>query len=109
FVFVAGSGGEEHVVAGLQLHGQAGAVFFLLAGADGDDFAALRLVLGGVRQDDAAGRLLLGGLPANDDAVPDWLEPHRDLSGGVRCISSKSRAQEGCEAEVLVATAVRAA
>ena len=39
----------------------AGAVLEHLAGADGEDGPALRLLLGVVRQDDAAGRLL-GGL-----------------------------------------------
>src|SRR5213075_37974 len=82
---VAGPGGEQDLVADLQLHRGAGPVVLELAGADGEHLAPLRLVLGGVRQQDAAAGLLLGGLPADDDPVTDRLEPHRGLR---RCVET---------------------
>ena len=49
------------------------------AGADGDDFALLGLLLGGVGNDDAALRLFLAFEAADDDAVMQGTEFH-DLS-----------------------------
>ena len=46
------------------------------ARADGDDFAFLRLLLGGVGNDDAALRLLLALEAANDDTVVQRAEFH---------------------------------
>ena len=45
------------------------AVLVAAAGADGDHFAFLRLLLGGVRDDDPAFGFLFGGDPAYDDAI----------------------------------------
>src|SRR5690606_38739541 len=50
------------------------------AGADGDDFAFLRLFLGGVGDDDAAGGLLFRGDAANQNAVVQGTESHDVLS-----------------------------
>src|SRR5581483_3496078 len=55
---VAGPGGEQDGVAGLDLQAAAAAVLEELAGAGGQHLALLRLVLGGVGQQDAARRLL---------------------------------------------------
>ena len=46
------------------------------AGADSDDFALLRLLLGGVRDDDAALRLFLAFDATDDDAVMQGTEFH---------------------------------
>ena len=46
------------------------------AGADGDDFALLRLFLGGVGNDDAAGGLGVFLEPLDDDAVVERTELH---------------------------------
>ena len=46
------------------------------AGADGDDFALLRLLLGGVGDDDAALRLLFAFDAPDDDAVVQGTEFH---------------------------------
>ena len=53
---LAGIGGEQHAVAGLDLQGGPLAVLSRPALADADHLAAGGLVLGGVGQDDAAGR-----------------------------------------------------
>ena len=46
------------------------------AGADGDDFAFLRLLLGGIRNDDAALGLLFRSKTADDDTVVQWTKMH---------------------------------
>ena len=69
-----GVAGEEDAVALLDLHFAAGAVVEQLAGADGDDRAAGRLVLGGVGNVDAAGGLLLRFFALDDDFVAERLE-----------------------------------
>jgi hypothetical protein len=53
------------------------AVFVAGAGADGDDFAFLRLFLGGVGNDDPAGGLFLGLDPADEHAVMKRPETHQ--------------------------------
>ena len=66
----AGVLAEEDLVADLARPARcAFAVVAQLAGADGDDLAALRLLLGGVGQQDAAGRLLLRLERLDHDAV----------------------------------------
>jgi hypothetical protein len=52
------------------------AVFGLGAGADGNDFAFLRLFLGGVGDDDAASGLFFGFDAANEHAVVQRTEFH---------------------------------
>src|SRR5579872_5545628 len=56
----AGPFAEQHPVAGLDVDRNELAGFVTAARADGDDFAFLRLLLGGVGNDDAAFGLLLG-------------------------------------------------
>ena len=51
------------------VHRDALAVVIEAAGADGDDFALLRLFLGGVRDDEAAGRHFILLERGDDDAV----------------------------------------
>ena len=51
--------------------------FVASAGADGDDFALLRLLLGGVGNDDAALRLVFAFEATNDDTVVQRTEFHR--------------------------------
>src|SRR5687768_3138599 len=95
---VAGPGGEEHLVAGLQLHRHAGAGLDAeLAGADGEDHPALRLLLGGVGEQDAAGGLRVGRLAADDDAVADRLQVHaRTPVGTVDSTRCGPEVQEPC-------------
>ena len=52
--FAAGPLAEQDAVAGLDVHRMELAVLVAGAGADGDDFAFLRLFLGGVGDDDPA-------------------------------------------------------
>src|SRR5436305_656339 len=73
---VAGPGGEQHLVADLELRRGAGSVRLHRAGPDREDGAALRLVLGAIREEDAAGGLRVGGFTANDDAVANRFEAH---------------------------------
>ncbi len=49
---------EQDPIAGLEIEGNELAAFVPGAGANGDNFALLRLLFGGVRDDDAALRLL---------------------------------------------------
>src|SRR5439155_17306513 len=70
--------GEEDGVTDLDLHGDLLALVADAAGADGDDLAALRLLLAGVGQDDAAPGGLLARRRADDHAVPQGTE----LRGG---------------------------
>src|ERR671916_273351 len=60
---------EQHAVAGFHVKLLAGAVIFVLARADGDHLALLRLLLGGVGDDDAAPNLLALLDAAQDDTV----------------------------------------
>ena len=55
----AGPLAEQHLVALLDVERRELAGLVAAARPDGDDFALLRLLLGGVRDDDAAFRLLL--------------------------------------------------
>src|SRR6478736_5995155 len=60
---------EQHAVARFQVDRNELAVLVAAAGADCNDFAFLRLLLGGIRDDDPAFGFLFGGDPAYDDAV----------------------------------------
>ena len=57
--------------------GDSFAVLITRAGADGDDLALLRLLLGGVGNDDAAGGLHLRIDTANDDTIVKRTKFHR--------------------------------
>src|SRR5215217_2993465 len=74
----------------LDVHGdQLTGVLRPLAGTDGEDFALLRLLLGGVGDDEAAGGRLLGFTGLDDDAVVEGLEVHTgDSCLGVLLIST---------------------
>ena len=63
-------------VAGLDVQGDELAAFVAGARTSGDDFALLRLLLGGVRDDDAALRLFLAFDATDDDAVMQGTEFH---------------------------------
>src|SRR5215203_4335 len=65
-------------VEGDELAGVLGA----LAGADSEDLALLRLLLGGVGDDQAGGRRLLGLVRLHDDAVIERLQGHGQASIG---------------------------
>jgi hypothetical protein len=67
---------EQDLVALLDVERDQLAGFVAAAGADGDDFAFLRLLLGGVRDDDAALSLFLALQATDDDAVMQWTEFH---------------------------------
>ena len=67
----------------LDLQLTAGAVLEQLAGTDREHGAPLRLLFGAIRDDDAAGRLLGRLRPADNDAVPQRPELHRNLRGDV--------------------------
>src|SRR5712664_430676 len=60
---------EQHPVADLDVDRDQLAGLIPPAGADGDDLALGRLLLGGVGNDDAAGRLRLGIDALDDDAI----------------------------------------
>src|SRR5579864_1264515 len=60
---------EQHAVAGLDAHRRELAAFVAAAGADGDDFALLRLLFRGVGNDDAALGLFLGVDTLDDHPV----------------------------------------
>ena len=64
------------LVAGLDVERRDLAVLGAGAGADGDDFAFLRLFLGGVGDDDPAGGLLLGLDAADEHTVMKRPETH---------------------------------
>src|SRR5829696_4624110 len=72
----AGPLAEQDAVAGLHVEGRHLAALVTGAGADGDDFALLRLFLGGVWDNDAAGRLLFGFDAADDNTVVQRTELH---------------------------------
>src|SRR6266478_1485072 len=64
---------EDDLVALFDVHGDVLAILVAGAGAHSQDFAALRLLLGGVRQDDAADRRLLFLEDLNDQAIAERL------------------------------------
>src|SRR5581483_6581404 len=74
--FGAGPLAEQDPVACLDVERDELARLVAAAGADGDHFAFLRLLLGGVRNDDAAGGPLIGLDPANDHSVVQRTEFH---------------------------------
>ncbi len=78
--FGAGPLAEQDAVAGLDVERAEVALVVQSAAADGDDFAFLRLFLGGVGDDDAARGLLFGRDTANEDAVVQGTEFHGVLS-----------------------------
>src|ERR1700722_1961230 len=65
---------EQHAVAGLDAHRGELAAFVAATGADGDDFALLRLFLHGVGNDDAALGLRLGVDTLDNHPVMEWPE-----------------------------------
>src|SRR6185437_12284198 len=75
----AGPLAEQHPVARLDVERMEFAILTPRAGADGDDLALLRLLLGGVRDDDPAGGLFLLFEAANHHAVVQGTEMHRVL------------------------------
>ena len=60
---------EKNAIALFHVEGLAGAVFFIFAFADSDDFAFLGFFLGGVGDDDAAPHLLALFDSLHDDAI----------------------------------------
>src|SRR4051794_16806639 len=85
---------EDDGVAFLDVHRRALAVFEP-AGADREDLALLRLLLGGVRDHDAGRRRLLGLQHLNDDAVLERLDV--DLGGRGHDLTSPTlRVVDGC-------------
>ncbi len=75
--FLAGVGGEQDVLADLDLQLAALAVLGDPPVADGHDFALLRLVLGRIRQDDPASRRLLGLFSLHHHTIAQRFECHR--------------------------------
>src|SRR5215210_5240328 len=71
---------EQDAVAGLHVERAQLALVVQRAGADGDDFALLRLLLGGIGDDDAARGLLLRRHAADENAVMQGTEVHAVLS-----------------------------
>ena len=67
--FLAGILAEQDEVAGLHIQRNPGAVVLHLAVAHGDDFALLRLFLGGIRDDDPADFLFPLVDALDEDAV----------------------------------------
>src|SRR6185437_16211430 len=67
---------EQDPIPSLEIEGNELAAFVSGARANGDDFALLRLLLGGVRNDDAALRLFLAFNATDDDAVMQGTEFH---------------------------------
>src|SRR5581483_321707 len=67
---------EDDLVALLEIHRHVLAVLVAGAGADGEDAAALRLLLRRVRQDDSARRGLLFLEDLHDQAVAKRLQIH---------------------------------
>src|SRR5215208_6688668 len=67
---------EQNAIAGLDVQGDDLAALVASTRTGGDDFALLRLLLGGIRNDDAAFRLLLRFDTADDDAVVQRTELH---------------------------------
>src|SRR5918993_239084 len=72
----AGPLAEQDAVADLDVERLDLAVLVARTGADGDDLAFLRLLLGGVRDDDAAPGLLLGLDAADHDTIMKRAELH---------------------------------
>src|SRR4051812_11047001 len=73
----AGPFAEQDAVAGLDVQRSDLAVVVASAGADGNDFAFLRLFLRRVGNDDPAGGLCLGLDAADEDSVMKRPETHR--------------------------------
>src|SRR5437868_10916660 len=71
---------EQDLVAGLDVQRRHLALFGLGASTDGDDFALLRLFLGGIGNDDPARGLLLGLDTADEDSVMKRPETHSHLA-----------------------------
>src|SRR5262249_44965113 len=67
---------EQHMVADLNVHRDQLAGFIASAGANGDDFALLWLLLGGVGDDDAPGSFLFGIDTLDDNAVVERAKFH---------------------------------
>src|SRR6202008_515170 len=67
---------EQDAVACLDVQRRPLAIVGASAGADGDDFAFLRLFLGGVGDDDPARGLLFGLDPADEDTIMKRPETH---------------------------------
>src|SRR5262245_10376537 len=78
----AGPFAEQDAVADLEIDWDQLAGLVAAAGADRDDLALARLLLGGVGDDDAAGGLLLGVNALDDDAVVKRTKLHGDLLTG---------------------------
>src|SRR4051794_13862828 len=76
FHFGARPFAEQDLVARLDVRRSDLAVVATSAGADGDDFAFLRLFLRGIGNDDPAGGLCLGLDSADEDAVMKRPETH---------------------------------
>src|SRR6266513_2595090 len=70
--------GEDDLVALRQVHQDELAVVVPGARADGEDAAALRLLLRGIRKHDAARRRLLLFEDLDDEAVTKWLQVHSE-------------------------------
>src|SRR2546423_13011519 len=68
--------GEDDLVALRQVHRDELSVVVPGARADGEDAAALRLLLRGVRKHDAARRRLLFFEDLDNEAVTKWLQVH---------------------------------
>src|SRR5215212_131784 len=83
----AGPLAEQHPVAGLHVQWLDLAGLVAGAGAGGDDFALLGLLLGGVRDDDAALRLLLRVNAADNNPVVQRTELHGMLLSADVCRS----------------------
>src|SRR3954471_22537552 len=75
--FGAGPFAEQDLVAGLDVQRRDLAVIGAGAGANGDDFAFLRLFLGRIGNDDPAGALLLGLDTADENTIMKRPESHR--------------------------------
>src|SRR5829696_983262 len=72
----AGPLAEQHAIARLDVERHELSALVASTGTGGDDFALLRLLLGGVGDDDAAFRLLLRFDTADDDAVVQRAKLH---------------------------------
>src|SRR5215831_10115586 len=70
--------GEDDLVALRQIHRDELSVVVPGARADGEDAAALRLLLRGIRKHDAARRRLLLFEDLDDEAVTKWLQVHSE-------------------------------
>src|SRR5262249_56116743 len=70
--------GEDDLVALRQVHLDELSVVVPAARADGEDAAALRLLLRGIRKHDAARRRFLLFEDFDDEAVTKWLPVHSD-------------------------------